>query len=125
MKIDVNWMTARKTQRLSFRDPESWVLDFDGGGSIAVDCPWRILKNGQITVSSEDHKQQYGLPKRIDAASVANDLIGAIGITDIQVHEGTADLFISFGQDIQLQVLPFSTGYMKVGKSLIQMAIAS
>lgn len=111
MSIEFKWMIGRKTIKISFRKPESWDFNFAGGGSLSVNCPWRILKNGHIVVSNEDHMQQYGLLKSIEAGQVASELLGSNGIMDVQVREGTADLFLSFDHDIQLQVLPFSSGY--------------
>ena len=111
MNIDFKWIIGQKVSKVSFREPESWDFQFQDGGILSVECPWRILKDGHIAVSHDDHMQQFGLPKPVDAGHVASEMLTSDRIVDIQVREGTADLVISFDQNKQLQVLPFSSGY--------------
>ena len=92
-------------------EPESWLFQFATDGVISTQCHWRILVRGYIDVSDDDHKQQFGLPEPIDAAAAATDLLSPLVVTDVDVRKGTLDLTISFGQDTQLQLIPFSSGY--------------
>jgi hypothetical protein len=38
-----------------------------------TECPWRLIADEGISTSSEDHGQQFGLPRPIDAASVSGN----------------------------------------------------
>ena len=111
MNVDFKWMMGRKVINISFRKPESWDFDLEGGGSLSVDCPWRILKDGHIVISNEDHMQKYGLSEPINSGQAATKILVPNHIIDVQVHDGTADLIISFDQNKQLQILPISSGY--------------
>ena len=79
--------------------------------SVGVECPWRILDAGRIAISSEDHLQQYGLSARLDAASIATNLLALRPITRVEIRESNADLLLEFEGRLRLEVIPFSTGY--------------
>ena len=104
-------MVGRSIGQVTLTDPSYWLFQFATGGVISVECHWRILDQGHIAVSDEDHQQQFGLPEPIDAAEVASGLLSPQSVTAVEVREGTADLLISFTQDKQLQIMPFSSGY--------------
>ena len=109
--FDLKWMVGRSIDEVTFTDPDYWLFQFATGVFVSAECPWRILDHGHIAVSSDDHKQQFGLPEPIDAAEVASDLLSPLRVTDVEVREGTADLLLSFTEDKQLQIIPFSSGY--------------
>ena len=109
--FDFKWMVGRTIGQVTLTGPGYWVFQFATGGVISVECHWRILDQGHIAVSNDDHEQQFGLPEPIDAAEVASELLRPISVTDVEVREGTADLLISFTENKQLQIIPFSSGY--------------
>jgi hypothetical protein len=111
MTDEIKWMIGKYISKVSFRKPEAWDFQFQGGGSISAECPWRILKDGHIVVSNEDHGQQYGLTEPIDAGHSATEMLVSNRISEVKVHAGTADLIVSFDQSKQLQILPISSGY--------------
>jgi uncharacterized protein DUF6188 len=108
--FDFSWMTGRHVQ-ISFSEPETWFVDFGDLGRITVDCPWRLIHEGTIAVSSDDHRQQFGLPAPIDAAEEATSLLAGVPVQGVELREGTADLFIDFERDLRLEIIPFSSGY--------------
>ena len=108
--FDFSWMVGRHV-RVSFLDPAIWYFTLDDSLSIGVECPWRLLHAGTIAVSNEDHLQQFGLPVPIDAVERANALLAGLLIQRVELREGTADLFIDFGGDYRLEIIPFSSGY--------------
>lgn len=109
--FDLKWLVGHSIGQVTFSEPENWLFQFTSGGILSVDCPWRVLDQGYISVSHDDHKQQFGSPEPIDAAEVASALLSPLSVTEVEVREGTADLLISFTQGKQLQILPFSSGY--------------
>ena len=50
-------------------------LAFQSGALLRTDY-WRVIESGKSTISSFDHRQQYGLPERIDAIKVLGGLFG-------------------------------------------------
>lgn len=109
--FDFNWMIGRTIDQVIIFDHDWWGFKFKGGGTINVTCPWRIVENNLIVVSNTDHKQKFGLPEPIDAAALASKILSSLAVSRVEVREGCADLLISFPQNTQLQIIPFSSGY--------------
>jgi hypothetical protein len=87
----------------------SVVILFSDGTKLRADY-WRVIKDGRASISSFDHKQQYGLPAPIDAVEMLiRDLQGQL-ITDAQHDKETGDLLLWFTNNIKCQILNF-TGY--------------
>jgi hypothetical protein len=107
--VDFSWMVGRHIE-VSFSEP-SWFFAFGDSLTIRVDCPWRLLERGTIAVSSDDHLQQFGLPRPIDAAEHATILLTGAVVRRVEVREGTADLIVDFDGDKRLEIIPFSSGY--------------
>ena len=108
--FDFTWMTGRHVQ-ISFSEPATWFVMFGDSLKITVECPWRLIHDGVIAISSDDHRQQFGLPAPIDAAERASSLLAGLVVQRVDVREGTADLFIHFERDLRLEIIPFSSGY--------------
>jgi hypothetical protein len=70
MDFDFSWMVGRAFTEVKFMAPSSWSFRFDEGVEIRADSVWRLVAGGHITLSSEDHGQQYGLPSPIDAEAL-------------------------------------------------------
>lgn len=69
------------------------------------------FRRSTISVSRDDHDQQFGLPSPINAAAIAGEILSGVLVLDVKVVEGTADLIIKFAQQKELQILPQSSGY--------------
>ncbi len=52
-----------------------WVFRFGPGVSLRVAAPWRIIGDGRIALGHEDHGQQFGLPRPVDCAATAMELL--------------------------------------------------
>ncbi|WP_200348929.1 DUF6188 family protein [Halochromatium glycolicum] len=113
--FDFSWMVGREIAVVQLSEPDQWVFGFEASVGIGAECPWRILKNGVIAISSEDHKQQYGLAAPLDAAEVAAEILASHAISQVEVREGTADLVIKFSGGLRLEVIPISSGYESWG----------
>ena len=108
---DFSWMVGLIIIRVSFNEPSLWLFSMGANSGISAECPWRILKNGSIVVSHEDHAQKYGLSAPVDAITYASSVLASQEIKEVKVRDGTADLLISLAGNIRLEVIPFSSGY--------------
>ena len=108
--FDFSWMVGCRLE-VSFSEPLSWFFSFGGSLGIRVDCPWRLLHQGRIRISGEDHRQKFGLPAPIDAALIATSLLVGVVVRRVEVRNSTADLLLDFDGDWRLEIIPFSSGY--------------
>ena len=97
--------------KVSFSEPIFWHFAFDKGGVITAECPWRLLNDGSIKLSSADHRQQFGLPAPIDAATRATELLSASVVSRAEMRAGTLDILLEFDHGFRLEILPISSGY--------------
>ena len=86
-----------------------WTFRFSGGAVITTQSIWRVLGHEGTPVTSEDHLQQFGLPKPLDARIRAMEALqGAVIQADaIPV---TCDLRVRFGNGCVLEFLNTSSG---------------
>jgi hypothetical protein len=122
--FDFSWMVGRHVE-VWFSEPSMWFFAFGDSLGVSVECPWRLIHQGGIAVSGDDHRQQFGLPAPIDAAARATSLLAGATVRRVEVREGTADLLIDFDGDRRLEIIPFSSGYESwqasapTGKSIV------
>lgn len=109
--VNFSWMIGRSIANISFSEPATWFFSFGNSSGIRVECPWRLLAQGLIRVSSDDHEQQFGLPAPIDAAAAATSMLSGLVVLKVSVLEGTADFFIDFERNQRLEIIPISSGY--------------
>jgi hypothetical protein len=88
----------------------SWFVTFGGGATVATEALWRLLAEGRIVVTSEDHGHQFGLPEPVDAAAVLLARARDGRTTGATIALATGDLTIDFGDGMQLQFLQTSSG---------------
>ena len=105
------WLFGQCLRQVEPPEFDRWVFTFANGGSIVVECPWRLLHDGSIVISSADHGHKYGLPQPLNAASEISRLLADQRIEAVAVDGGTADLHITFASQYELQILPLSIGY--------------
>jgi hypothetical protein len=105
------WMIDQQLNSVQVDEGQNWYFSFEGSGSIAVHCPWRLLIKNIIQSSSDDHEQQFGLPEPINSAMKATKLLTGHPIRKVEVREGTLDFVISFTGEMSLEIIPLSSGY--------------
>jgi hypothetical protein len=88
----------------------TWFFGFAAGVSLATESPWRLIDDGRIAVSSEDHGHQFGLPAPVDAASEVLSCADGRTIEAASISS-FGDLIIQFSGRVQLQLLQLSRGY--------------
>ena len=113
--FDFSWMVGRTIGEVRLNEPTQWAFSFEPGIGIGAECPWRLLRDGCVAISSEDHLQQYGLPAPLDAAAVAADTLAHHPVTAVEVRDGTADLVLQFTGGLRLEFIPISSGYESWG----------
>jgi hypothetical protein len=109
--FDFSWMVGRTITEVRLNEPSLWTFFFAHGVGIGAECPWRLLQDGRVAISSEDHLQQYGLPAPLDAAAVAAELLATRPVSSVEVRDGTLDLLLEFVGGFRLEFIPVSSGY--------------
>lgn len=89
----------------------SWFFGFGTGVFLTTEAPWRLIQQGCVAVSSEDHGQQFGLPAPVDAAREVLSRAGACAVEIASVASDSGDLIVQFSGQIYLQLLQLSSGY--------------
>jgi hypothetical protein len=93
------------------RREADWAVSLDGGGSISLPVPWRLVADGRIALADRDDGQQFGLPAPLDGQAEANRLIEGRAITNVSIDPETADLAVRFEGSVRLDAFNYSAGY--------------
>ena len=64
---DLLWLVGQRLQSVSVTAESWWSFHFDEHCSISTYGPWRLIEEGRIRVTSEDHGHPFGLPAPVDA----------------------------------------------------------
>jgi len=88
----------------------SWQFSFPPAGSVTVASFWRIVVDNRVVLCSLDDGQRFGLPKPIDAAQTAWEIIFDKLVRTVTVNEN-GDLIIRFETGAVLEILINSSGY--------------
>jgi hypothetical protein len=107
----LDWLSSDTLVAVVPEEFDRWRFRFASGGTLFVQCPWRVIENGAICISSVDDKQQYGLPSPINAAAEVSSLLGGDVVAIVHVEQASGDVRLTFESGKELQVLPFSSGY--------------
>jgi len=84
-------------------------LHFSDGSTLVAEY-WRVTRRGEASVSSFDHRQQYGLPAPIDAVHELQRQLEGKTVTEAQLDGETGDLIFRFNENVKVQMLNL-TGY--------------
>jgi hypothetical protein len=106
----LHWLIGRRFESLVAREGD-WLFAFDSRATLSVLCLWRLLENGRIERTSDDHGHQFGLPAPVDAAEACNRLLAKKVVSDVALREGTLDITIRFESGHVLEIIPNSAGY--------------
>lgn len=93
------------------RREADWAANLEGGGSISLPVPWRIVADGRIAFADEDDGQQFGLPSPLDGQAEANRQLAGKAITSVSIDPETADLTVRFEGNVRLDAFNYSAGY--------------
>ena len=109
--LDFRWMHGQHIADVSETSSVFWQFRLSSSGSITAESLWRLIRDGRIAVTGEDHGQQFGLPAPVDAASRVLSILAGATIQRVEIRDGTADLIIHFDHSFRLEVLSSSSGY--------------
>ena len=86
-----------------------WAFRFSSGATVSTQSIWRVLNDRGLMVTSEDHQQQFGLARPVNAGERATaTLLGSVSSVDLVPI--SSDLRIGFGSAV-LEFLNTSAGY--------------
>ena len=109
--IDSRWFRDSVVSSVLFVEPHLWLFTFSSGAVVQPECLWRLLDGSHIVLTSEDHRQQFGLPAPVDAAAEASRLLAENRVAEFAVRSDTLDLLFTFSSGHRLEVLPTSFAY--------------
>ncbi len=89
---------------------KSWLLKFNNGDTLNVECIWRLLEEGYLSSTSEDHDQFFGQKKPFNGIAALNEM-STHKILKVSVCQNTGDIDITLGKYFILQIIPTSAGY--------------
>lgn len=78
------------------------------GGAVLRASYWRMTGEGGTELSSFDHRQQYGLPKPIDAKGLLREYLDNQTVVEVETNQLSRDLHILFSNGMKLQVFGFT-----------------
>jgi len=112
MANEIIYKTNSLFQSLTYdKGAQLWNFVFDDNIYFNVYTLWRLLEYKKIKWVSFDNEQQFGLTKPIDLAKEINDLLIDKKLTEIKVKQDTADLVLSFSENILIEIFISSSGY--------------
>jgi len=108
---DLESLTGRRLGEIRLVEPISWWFEFVGGGAIRADTFWRLVHGERVHTTSDDHGQVFGLPRPVDSASSARDVVSASFVREVRIAPATGDLLVDFENGARLEILTTSSGY--------------
>jgi Family of unknown function (DUF6188) len=88
----------------------SWGFDFGDRCHLTVETLWR-LKHDHLLLTSDDDKQQFGLPSPINAEREANRILHGLLVKVCRGDSVSGDLLIAFSTGVDLEIISSSSGY--------------
>ena len=104
-------MVGRTVATVTLLEPLTWRFEFGAAERLNVECLWRIVSDGRVQLTSDDHGQLFGLQAPVDSGREAAELLAGMPVTSVEIRASTADLFIQFESGTQLEIIPTSSGY--------------
>ena len=89
----------------------SWYLTFDNNVSFSFETFWRLFNNDIPILISNDHRQQFGLPKPVDLIAEFKSQLDKKTLKEILIEKNTGDLSLTFDENIKLVAYIASMGY--------------
>jgi hypothetical protein len=108
---NLDWMIGDSVRAVRLVEPASWWFEFARGGSIRVEALWRVVVDGKIQSTSQDHGHQFGLSTPVDSVSRAVQALANVAVRKASANDETGDLVLEFENSSRLEVLTTSCGY--------------
>src|SRR5437868_4977197 len=92
--VSVDFLVANRVADIDASGaPHSWVVVLDRYG-LTLETTWRVVKNGKLVITSNDHQQMFGLQEPVDARARALDALAGAVIQRASCAAATSDLFL-------------------------------
>jgi len=108
--FDISWLAQHRLTSIVNHE-FYWDFIFTDNVMLRAECLWRLLEEGRIRITSEDHAQKFGLPAPVDCAFELNKRITGIRVSSVSIRDGTLDLTVKFESGHVLELVPSSAGY--------------
>ena len=92
-------------------EPVSWWFRFVDGGSIRAETVWRLVVQGGVRTTSQDHGQRFGRSTPVDSAEAATAALSKSLVRRTSITNDTGDLVLEFENGFRLEILTTSSGY--------------
>lgn len=110
LKPPLSLLAGSQLTEVTKRDYD-WAFLFGNGATLVAESShWRLVGEGRVIVTDEDHGQLFGLTEAVDAAKVVTAEIGSASVSGTELSP-VADLLLSFSNGLTLQALIGSAGY--------------
>ncbi len=112
MQTEFTIKTSSQFQNVSFdKDADNWYFVFTENISFNISTFWRLLNDKHIELVSLDHGHQFGLANPVDLSQLLTDALTGKTLLEIKVKKETADLLLTFSDNLEIEVFISSTGY--------------
>ena len=108
--MHVEWLVGQVCTRVHEHYTGNFTFEFSDGRA-AVDCAWRIVRDGRLALAHSDHGQQFGLPAPVDAVRQAMALLAGRPIRGGRIDMALGDVVLEFEGGVRLDVFNDSSGY--------------
>lgn len=105
LKTPLHRLTDTGIDTVQFDDV--WRIAFTNGDQLEIKCLWRLLEEGFITATSDDHGKDFGWKQIFDGV----DALSALAkhqIMNVSMLPETGDIGIKFDNGTILQIIPVS-----------------
>ena len=109
---DLAWLHGLEVHSVrDLSDGHYWEFHLGKSTFFNVAAPWRIVTDGRIQVAGCDHRQQFGLPEKVDVEREGTVLLRGRRVVRVTLAQDTADVSVFFEGDRRLDVFNSSSGY--------------
>lgn len=92
-------------------DDKSWYFVFANQITFNVSAFWRLVVDKKIQLVSLDNGHQFGLLKPVDLSQMLTEALSGKTLIEIRVSQNTADLLLTFTDNIEIEIFISSSGY--------------
>jgi hypothetical protein len=95
--MDIEWLKGQICTRVYEHLPGAGVFTFQfTSATVAIDCAWRLVRGGRVTLAHNDHQQLFGLREPVDICRDAVALLAAHPITGGRINSALGDMVLEF-----------------------------
>ena len=108
--MDTEWLIGECCTAVTERYVGNATFEFPSA-SLAIDCAWRLLRDGWLVLAHRDHEQLFGRATPVDVFREAAALLAGRPVTAGRIDVQVGDIALEFAGGMRLQVFNDSSGY--------------